>query len=233
MKKILIVLFILFSAGCSNKLEHYQDFSNTVIGFYQEPYYDTEKFNMKENELLQNYLSTLTGIDLVIDLEQYMNKDKDYYTNEKNTDGVFIENGKCYIKYDDLEFRSIDPEDPALENKYTKVVCNNYFVILFEEQFADYEDILNDQKYNYRYLGYVKNKNIYEFIYRSYYTGSGLVVEIHIEDDEIIDFEVIEKQISDYIFTEEEIPVFGVALLILIMATIIFITVYILKQVRK
>ena len=102
-----------------------------------------------------------------------------------------------------------------------------------EEQFPNYENIVSNQKYNYRYLGHVKNKNIYEFVYRSYYTGSGLVVKIYTEKNKIVNFEIIEKKVNDYVFTEQNNSSIVGIFLILIFAVIGLIIIYIFKNTKK
>ena len=233
MKKILTIVFVLFLTGCGNKIEHYKKFADTALNFFESSNYSSKEFSENENILLNKYLSTLTHENQIIDLDDYIDKSEDYYTNENNSYGVYVENGKCYIKYDDISFQKLESGADIEDEMIAKIVCNNYFVTIMSSQFIDYNEIQNDERYNYRYLGYINDDTKYQFIYRSYYDGSGLVISVDTKNNKIVDLSVTETNVNDYIITEEKNNKVGLVIVLLVPISLVILVIYVIKKIRN
>jgi len=206
MKKIIILslIIIFLLTGCTAKnFKYYKNVSNTVISFYNTNKYDSEKYSKNDIPALETYLSELTHENQVINISNYLVKSDEYYTDEANTQGVWIENDICYIDYNDL---GLNPSDIYVESSndemelHKKVVCNNYYTILYESSFyPDYLTTKSNLRYNYIYLEGYKTKEGYEFIYRSTYDGTGMKVSIILEDKTITSIHTSITNINSYI----------------------------------
>ena len=206
MKKIIIlsltIIFLL--TGCTAKnLKYYKTVSNTVISFYNSSDYDNEKYAKEDVPAIETYLSKLTHINQEVNISDYIVKTDKYYTDEANTEGVWTKDDSCYIKYNDLGFASIniDVETDTYEMEpYKRVVCNNYYTILYESSFfPDYETTKANLRNNYIYLDGYKTKEGYEFIYRSTYDGTGMKVTFTLKDKTITSIDTSIADINDYI----------------------------------
>ncbi len=206
MKKIIIlsltIIFLL--TGCTVKnLKYYKNVSDTVIAFYNTDNYDDEKYAEEDIPAIETYLSELTHENQIVNINDYLVKSDEFYTDETNTEGVFIENDTCYIKYEDLGLTStgVDTESDTYEMElYKRVVCNNYYTILYESSFyPDYSATKSNLRYNYIYLDSQKTEDGYNFIYRSTYDGTGMKVSITLEDKTITSIHTNITDINSYI----------------------------------
>lgn len=236
MKKFLLILCVILFTGCNKQVVHYEKFSNTVVGLFDSVVYDQKGFNQTEIKLIEKYITTLTHENEIIELDKYIQKNEDYYTDEKNTQGVFTDNGKCYIKYEDINFEKIPNDNSHLaDSQVAKIICNNYLVILNDSHFTSYEEIRNNKRHNYRYLGHSKDMNVYNFVYRSYYDGMGLIVTIETDGNNIVKFDVKEDNTNNYVLvTEEEGSAFGAIILYLaILGLVGSLVVFVFKKIKR
>lgn len=176
MKKIILILFVLLLCGCENKASEYKEVSDIVVRILQDKSYNNSNLNDKQISLINNYEERLKNPE--IEISKYIIY-KDYYkTTEKNTPGIYTKENKCYILYNDIEFPEMnDPHSESMAN----LVCNGYRVVILEDSVKPQEIDNTESKHNYRYLGYYKDKG-YNYAYRSYLDGSGLIVKI---DDKV------------------------------------------------
>lgn len=170
----------------NNNQDYYLNVSNEVIKLFRSSNYDTKIIKKKDREAVNKYLSTLTHSNQVIDLTEYINKNNDYYTIDKNTKGVYIENGKCYIKYQDLNIANVFDEFNYDGEPYQRVICNNYFTYIYLSYFyPDYEDTKKNPKYDYVFNKEEKMSYGYLFTYRSTYDGTLLKIKFVINNNTI------------------------------------------------
>lgn len=205
MKKIIIlsITIIFLLTGCTAKnLKYYKNVSDTVISFYNTNNYDDEKYSKDDLPAIETYLSKLTHENQEVNINDYLVKSDEYYIDEVNTKGVWIKDNNCYINYNDLGFNSTstDIESDTYEiEPYKKVVCNNYFTILYESYFyPDYLVTKSNLRYNYIYLDGYEIKEGYEFIYRSTYDGTGMKVTITLEAKTITSIDTSITDIDSY-----------------------------------
>lgn len=166
MKKIGFIFLCLLLAGCSNKISEYKEVSDAVIQILQTNQYSKKNLNKEQISLLEKYLQ---DSDREINISDFMIYSDLYKTVEENSEGVYMKNNQCYIKYGDLSF--ITTEDRNSEDQ-AEVICNGYKVTIPRGS-IDKENV----EQSYRFLGYYKDKT-YHFAYRSYLDGSGLIVTI-------------------------------------------------------
>lgn len=206
MKKVILLGFLItiFLTGCQSKnFKYYKNVSDTVISFYNNNEYDKEKFYEEDLSAINAFLSELTHKDQIVNISDYITKSQEYYTSESNTDGVWIDGNTCYIKYNELGLFSTgeEVENDSYEIELNKrIVCNNYYTILYESNFyPNYNVTKLNPRYNYIYLDGNKLKKGYEFIYRSTYDGTGMKVNIVIEDKKIVKINTSIIDVTGYI----------------------------------
>jgi hypothetical protein len=206
MKKLIIlsltIIFLL--TGCTAKnFKYYKNVSDTVISFYNSSNYDNEKYAKEDLPALETYLSKLTHENQEVNISDYIVKSDEYYTEEANTEGVWIKDDKCYIKYEDLGFSNANadtPSDSYEMEPYKRLVCNNYFTILYESSFhPDYSTTTSNLRNNYIYLDGYKTKGGYEFIYRSAYDGTGMKVTLNLKNKTIVSIDTSIADINSYV----------------------------------
>lgn len=192
MKKILLILTCFLLLGCSNKSLQYKQVSDEVIYYLKNGSYRQNKLSKDQKELLDSFINPK------ININKFLIKEKEYQTNLPNTQGVFVEDGLCYIRLSDIVFSL---EDSANLEPRAKIVCNGYQIYLFEDAInnnADYD-------FNYRFLGYYKDTD-YHFVYRSYENGSQIAVnigtQITISDANLenIKLKMIKVKKTNYVF---------------------------------
>lgn len=205
MKKIIIfsLVIIFLLTGCTVKnFKYYKNVSDTVISFYNTSKYDSKKYSENDIPAIETYLSELTHENQEVNISNYLVKSEEYYTDEANTEGVWIKNNSCYIKYDDLELTKTDTyiEEGNDEIELSKkVVCNNYYTILYESSFyPDYAATKTNLRYNYIYLDGFETEEGYEFIYRSTYDGTGMKVSLDLDDKTIISIHTDITYVNSY-----------------------------------
>lgn len=168
MKKIGLILLCFLLIGCDSKVNRYKQVSDAVIDILQTNKYSKKGFNKEQTKLLEKYLEN--NNDKEINIHDFVIYSDIYKTNKQNSDGVYVKNNQCYIKYSDLTF--IPPEDRNGEDQ-AEVICNGYVVTIPKESIDKEENISQE----YRFLGYYKDES-YHFAYRSYEDGSGLIITI-------------------------------------------------------
>ena len=198
MKKIILIITLLLLTGCDNKVSEYKEVSDVVVGLFQKKYYNSNNLNETQKDLIDDYILSLDNPE--INVSNFIVKDTSYSTNEENTDGIYMRDNKCYIKYNDIVFK--EAIDHTMES-IARVVCNGYYTILFDDSVKPMSIDYSNPKYNYRYLGYYKKEG-YHFAYRSYYDGSGLIVSVN--DMVSISFEEVDdislKQINNVSYSK-------------------------------
>lgn len=207
MKKILIIiltitLVFLMTGYTTNNLKYYKNISQTVIDLYRNSDYDKKDIQKEDINAIDNYLSTLTHKNQIVNVSNFITKTDDYYVKEENTSGIWVKNNTCYIKYEDLNITEdkADSDDPNYEiEKNVRVVCDNYYAIIYASDFyPNYLDVQLDPKYDYIYLDGSETKSGYEFIYRSSYDGTGIKVTITLNGKNISKIETSIKDVSEY-----------------------------------
>lgn len=191
MKKISLILFLLLLCGCGNvDVSEYEKVSKLALSTLKNESYEIDDLSDKQIKLLNNFKNDL--LNPVINISDFIVYDNYYKTNDKNTDGVFIENNSCYIRYNDIDFLGAlaDEGEPI-----ARVVCNGYYTTLYHDSVKPIGDSMYDS--NYRYLGYYMDDG-YNFCYRSYLDGSGLVIKINDKIDiEFMDVDGLKLKSDD------------------------------------
>lgn len=210
MKKIVLIIFVLLLCGCENNVNEYKEVSDIVIGLFKNANYNREKLSEYQKNLISEYLIDLENPE--VNVSDFVIYNENYKTEDSNTDGIYLKDDRCYIKYNDIVFD--DSEDHNSESM-AKVVCNGYYVILFNDSVKPISIDYDDEKYNYRYLGYYEDAG-YNFAYRSYYDGSGLIVNIddniEIEFTDVNDLKL--KTINNFSFKNYIFPIIMLFILI-------------------
>ena len=182
---LLIIGVIIFSKFNKNDDSYYRFVADTIISFYKTDKYDEKKIRKEDKSIIDEYLSHLTHNDEEILLDDYIIRSNAYYTTDQNTSGVYVKNGKCYIKYRDIGFDKYYSEDYEIEPN-RQIICNNYSVILYESYFyPDYNSTVNNPKYDYFFVSSTKNMSTYTFWYKSTYDNTELKVIIVVSNGSI------------------------------------------------
>ncbi len=230
MKKILFILLsmlLLSRCGISKNDEYYKKVSNTVVSFYRKSNYNKNEFTSNDVKAIDKYLSTLTHKNQEIDITEYVYSSSTN-TTASNTKGVYIINNRWYIKYNDLEFMNYYDIEP-----YAIVNCNGKTFTLFSSMFyPDYEETKKDKTYNYVYIGSQIEKNIKKYAYRSSYNGSGLIVSLEINNNNIINISTSFENVNVF-SSSNSLGKAGKLIIIIIMTIVGFITFLLYKLYKN
>lgn len=187
---IIVVILSAILLISDNKNKYYQEISDIVVGFYQSDEFNEKDVKKKDLNAVKTFLSKLTHEDEEILLDNYIKKESLYYTSESNTLGVYKNNGKCFIRYEDLDFDVQNDEHIEME-PHKRVVCDYYFTVLYKSDFyPDYEVTKSNPKYDYVFNSSEKTFDGYAFTYYSTYDNSKLTVELIIENKQIVEIKV-------------------------------------------
>ena len=170
-KRVCVILVLLLLCGCGKvDISEYEKVSKLAVSMLKNEAYDTSDLSEKQMELLNNFKVDL--LNPLINVSDFIVYEDYYKTNDKNTDGIFLEDNICYIRYNVIDFLDAlaDEGEPI-----ARVVCNGYYTVLYHESVKPIGDSLYED--NYRYLGYYYDDG-YNFCYRSYLDGNGLVIKI-------------------------------------------------------
>ncbi|MBR4230948.1 MAG: hypothetical protein IKR74_02185 [Bacilli bacterium] len=189
---LLIIGVIIFSKFNKNDDSYYLFVADTIISFYKTDKYDEKKIRKEDKNIIDEYLSHLTHNDEEILLDDYIIRSNAYYTTDQNTSGVYVKNGKCYIKYRDIGFDKYYSEDYEIEPN-RQIICNNYLTILYESYFyPDYSVTVNNPKYDYYFVSSTKNMSTYTYWYKSTYDNTELKVIIVVSNGSIFNIKTEE-----------------------------------------
>ena len=186
---LLFIVVIMINKFYIPKKEYYKRYADTVIGLFRSEKYDNSFIKKRDKDAIETFLSKLTHKNEIVSLDDFITKNKDYYTSEGNTPGVYTKNNKCYIKYSDINFNSevSDGYEPT-----KKVVCNNYYTILaYSDFYPSYEYTTLEPKYDYIFKEEKENINGYSYIYESTYDTSLLEVKLIINNKSITKIDII------------------------------------------
>lgn len=195
MKKILIILCLFLLVGCNNtnNSEYYRKVSDTIVSFYKDSKYNKDDFRKDDINSIDKYLNKLTHENEEINITNYIN-DSTTVTSEKDTDGIYEKNNNWYIKYKDLDFINSSDIEP-----YAVINCNGKTFTLFKSLFyPSYEETKNNKVYSYVYVGSKTLSNNRKYAYRSSYDGSGLIVNIDIDSNKIINIDTNFENVNDF-----------------------------------
>lgn len=185
-KKLIIVLvlllcFLIFAHIFESKDTYYQNIADVIVSLYRSSNYDKKKVKKRDISVIEEYLSHLTHINEEVLLDDFIIRDKDNYVNKPNSKEIYMKNGSCYIKYEDLEFDKFKDIDHGPE-PYKELICNKYSVIVYKSMlFDDYENIIVNPRYDYIYDRFVKDGNNRVYYYQSSYDGTYLKITLKID----------------------------------------------------
>jgi len=224
-KKYFIFLIPLFLTGCfSQTVPNYKNMADAIVNMYEGEMYNKKDFAKSDQKRLDEFYKDLQNP--IINLDSLVTDYDKVATDQADTYGTYIENDNCYIKYSNISFNdgSYDTVGP-----HTYINCKGYSYYVKRIDIELYDDIINNQRYNYRYLGYVQVDNVYKFVYRSLYDQTGFVVTI---DDKNINTNV--EKIENYelktVLTKD--PKSGIFGILFIIGGIILIW-YLIREYNK
>ncbi len=203
---VVIVLSLSFIGSLYNRdVKYYKNISDIVIGMYRSPEYDNSGISKEDKKYLESYLATLTHENHIVDLSKFMEGADS--TSASNSPNVFIENNKCFIKYDDLNFVYEYNDEEDFEQGHNhgtsdqliilncmgkELLINNY------DFYPEYNETLENPLYDYNFIGYTEEDNIFNSFYRSIYNGSTVILEIKLNNNDIESIEVRPVNINNY-----------------------------------
>ncbi|MBE6147890.1 MAG: hypothetical protein E7167_00045 [Firmicutes bacterium] len=202
-KKVFIIIGTVFilviglNMILNRNNDYYRNVADLSVGLFKNKNYDRQLIKSKDLQAIEDFLSMLTHENQVIDLSEYIVKEKEYYTSSHNTNGVYKKDGKCFIDYKKLEFDKPIEEINYEMEPHKMVVCDNYYVVLYESMFfPDYSVTQSNPIFDYHFEEEIKNEKGYDFIYYSSYDSSRLKLSFLIENKTIkkIDIKFLDKR---------------------------------------
>lgn len=224
MKKIICLFTILILlSGCTTKdAYYYKDMSQTVLSLFQDLNYNEKDYSNEENKAIQKIISELTHENQKINVSDFIIESQEYKVNESNSSEIFIEDGECYIYYEDLDYEEYSNHEDHYElEPHKRLVCNGYYTVLYSSDFyPDYELTKQNPTHHYAYIDFNETNNGYSYIYKSTYDGSYLVVDINTKDFDIDLLDNVREE--EIIIEEKESSIFPLIITIIIFAALIF-----------
>jgi len=177
MKKIIgVILIILFISGCSKKHD-FDKMSDVIINFHSNLNYDISDMSESDIKLLNDFKASEATDNKVINLSKLPMFNDYFDTTEEDTEGVYENNGEYYIKYKDINFKSINNEYIAVINaggKELEVNKKDYPILYYDT---------NNDNYKYKFIKKEKTDNEINYYYRSYKNSSMLTINYLLEDE--------------------------------------------------
>lgn len=193
MKKYLKLIFIsilVFSVcGCSNKdlLSQTEEISNVIIKLYQDIYYDYSKLPKESIKIINDLKDYEESNEKSINLTKNMLLNPESYTEEKDSDGVFLKDNEYHVYYNKLKFINEDESG----RKYAIVNANSEVAIIYKDEWPIlYKDTKDNTNYRYRYMDNVKEENKIVYYYRSYGNSSGMTITYLLNNNKITSAEL-------------------------------------------
>lgn len=232
--KLLIFITIIFTiTGCSNKY-NIKKLNNNVLQMFYDYNYVDESLNNKEKSLINKFKEEQDSNNLVIELNSYfIDSNK---TTEKDTDGVWEENGIYYIKYSDLDFEEVDINSVDIGYSHRAyIVCNGYNIEIIKESITIlYQDTKDSDDYKYAYLGSIKNDGETDEYFQSYYNSTGLIIRYIYDGNNITDIKLTYEPYTSYVkqSTTDNNLLLKVVYTITLSIGLIIALIFIIKKVR-
>ncbi len=193
---LILVILLLLNFVYKRDEKYYKNISEVVISLFDSSDYSTSGINKSDIIKIDEYLSTLTHENELVNLNKFIDDNTDYNKNWNNSEGVIVENNVCYIYYGDIDFKLI--EDVTVENSAV-IYCDGYQIKIYEDSFMpEYSETLENPVHDYVYIGYNFTLDNYIGFYRSIYDGSEIGVFINLSDTEIDVIEVNGVNFNDY-----------------------------------
>lgn len=217
MKKVLMILLtILLLTGCNKDDEYYKKVSDTVVSFYRSSNYKRSDFSSKDANALDKYLSNLTHKNQEIDITKYVNESI-VETTKSNTRGIYTKGNNWFIKYDDLKFVSNNDIEP-----YAVINCNGKTFTLSSSMFyPDYSETKSNRLYSYVYVGEKIEDDSRKYAYRSSYDGSGLIVNLELNGNDISNINTNFENVNNFVSTNNSSDTGGIFRIVFIILIIV------------
>ncbi len=195
---ILVILLGVNLFVSSNPISNGEKIADTVIGFYDDLYYDRNQFNQNEQEVLDLYVSKLMGGNYTINISDYIEQEGYEETTEPNSKGVYKIDNICYVDLDDLVFVDSSHLGEGATDDQAIAICDGKLVAFWKAHYVfDYNEIRDNPVHDYRYVGYVETSDVVKYFYKSYYNSSVVSVNLFYEGD-LKEVTVTNENISNY-----------------------------------
>ena len=179
LKVFLIFVIVLTVSGCNSEttlLNKTEDMSDAILEFYHDINYDISKLPVDSVKLLEELKEEELSGKKSINLTKNNLYTVESYTTEKNSNGVYLENGDYYVYYKDLDFSNRDEE----KRYYAVVNVDNKVAVVYKDEWPImYRMTENNINYKYRYMDRVKTEDSIIYYFRSYGNASGLMITYH------------------------------------------------------
>lgn len=190
MKKLLIIIPLLFLTGCSkNLMKQTEKLSDAIVDLIYYENYDISKLNSENKQIINNLLEKEKIENKVINISALNVFSEDIHDIRYGTSkGVYQKNNEYFIKYTDLDFKtnanSLDSIAYIYVDGYSVAIAKDDYPILRV-------DTCNNENYRYRYIKRKKEKNEINYYYRSFGNGSILTIKYILENNKIKDVDLV------------------------------------------
>jgi len=182
--------------GCSNNLASSQKMDDIVVSLLRNSTYSKENLTKEEIKLIDSFIDSEKYENKVINLSTFNNYNDISPTEESNTNGVYEENGKYYIKYKDLVFnKNNDSEQEIVTDDTAYYIARIVFdgkALEIEKNIIPilYDDTKNSAKYTYNYRGTATYKDSIISYYNSIHDDTGMRIIFNITDSKIMSINI-------------------------------------------
>jgi hypothetical protein len=153
--------------------------------------------------------------------------------NESNSKEIFKENNECYVYYKDLDFYEYTNDTNHYElEPHKRLVCDGYYTVLYASDFyPEYELTKVSPLHHYAYIDFNEYNDGYNYIYKSTYDGSYLIVDINTDNMEISLLNDIPE--NEIVIEERGTGVFSLIMVVIVFVGVIIGLIYLKKKFDK
>lgn len=189
MKKGLITLTILLLTGCTNIKSQTETLSDAITTLMYDCSYDITNLNKENQNVLSNFLENEKFENKVINISSLnLFKEDGRDLSYPTTNGVYKENDEYFIKYSDLNFVKKD----SILDTVAFLYVEGYPIALAKDEYPIIQtDTCNNTNYKFRYMKRKKEKNYYNYYYRSYGNGSMLTIKYKLNKNKIENIDLV------------------------------------------
>lgn len=99
--------------------------------------------------------------------------------------------------------------------------------------YPEYEETKEDRTYNYIYIGSQIEKNTKKYAYRSSYDGSGLIVNLELNINDIVNISTLFENVDDFVPSNSSNKGGKLIIVIIIMAIVGFVLFSLYKNINN
>lgn len=199
---IITIILVLCMTGCSTNNDT-EKMSNSILKMFKDYNYVDKSLSKNDTKLIDSFKEKELKENKVIELNNYFNEYS--LTENADSDNVYTNNHKYYIKYSDIKWNYTTSTSDADGAATALIYANGYEVFLSIEDFPIfYTDTKDNSKYNYSYVGTISTTTETDMYYKSFYDSTGLIIKYTKVNNQINNIELVYEPYTSYVEEEKK-----------------------------